>query len=151
MRVDKALLEDFIQELDGLPEFSDWSITSTANALMSMIESVEKMDVKALNGEQKKVMRRVIDLSRQATDVVMMAALHLPLGGALLAAREDRAALGDDAPTEEDIAEVTANLKTTRGRLNRSGLRPWISISGYLIKKCPGLPSRRMWIVCTEA
>lgn len=119
LRVDKVLLKDFIEELRGVPEFSDWSITSTANALMGMIENVEKMDVKALNGEQKKVMRRVIDLSRQATDVVMMAALHLPLGGALLAAREDRAALGDDAPTEEDIAEVTANLKTTRGAIKQ--------------------------------
>ncbi|MFA1241140.1 hypothetical protein ACCC84_22820 [Serratia odorifera] len=122
LRVDKVLLEDFIEELKGIPEFSDWSITSTANALMGMIENVEKMDVKALNGEQKKVMRRTIDLSRQATDVVMMAALHLPLGYALLAAWEDRVALRDDAPTEEDIAEVTANLKATRGAIKQARL-----------------------------
>ncbi|BEM90462.1 hypothetical protein SME46J_49320 (plasmid) [Serratia marcescens] len=120
--MDKVLLKDFIEELKGGPEFSDWSITSTANALMGMIENVEKMDVKALNGEQKKVMRRIIDLSRQATDVVMMAALHLPLGDALLAAWEDLVALEDDAPTEEDIAEVTANLKTTRGAIKQARL-----------------------------
>lgn len=117
LRVDIALLNTFLEEFSGIAGSQSWYVTASGEALKAMINLAQDMDIREMNGQQRKVMLGIIDLSRQATDTVMLAALYVPLGEALLAAGTAKDAV---MPSAKDIDEARSGLGNVQDAIRKT-------------------------------